>query len=198
MAQVFIATSNIAQDPVTVVAQHMEEAFRLHERWRQAHAPHLAGTDAMLVHLTARDLVDQPQLVEFARSGRVGIAWWNSELGDWGLGEPDGEVLGDTAPPPPPARCFAFTTMEPGGTLVVAETPDQAIDLLNAYSHALNGWDARYGDMVEMSPWLLYGPLITVRGEMFAGKTGVAREGTDGFYKVITADEIRRLDALSS
>ncbi|MCW1381969.1 hypothetical protein OLX02_03955 [Novosphingobium sp. KCTC 2891] len=188
MAQVFIATTNEARDPVTLVARHVEEAFRLLYRWREAHDPRAVGTDAMLVHLTDRDIADQSQLAELARSGCVGLAWWTGEREGWVLGVPDGEALGDIAPPSPAVRCFVFTTMEPGGTYVVAETLEQGIEMLNAHSQRLNGWDARYGEVVELSVWLLYGTLITLRVEMFAGKTGVARECEDGFFRIAPAD----------
>jgi hypothetical protein len=100
----------------------------------------------------------------------------------------DGEPLGEIAPPPTPLCCYGFLTIEYGGTYVVAAAYARAAELLRAYSHHLNGWDAEFGAAVEMSPWLLHGKQITPRAEMFAGKSGIGQPCEDGFWRVFPAD----------
>lgn len=188
MMKVFLATSDARHAPLTVIARHKDEALRIAFLWREAHALHMLGDEVWLIELSEDDLEYQPQLAELALSGGVGVAWWTGEQGGWLLGPPDGEHLGEIAPPPAPVRCYGFLTMEYGGTYVVAETYARAVELLHAYSHHLNGWDAEFGAAVEISPWLLHGRLITLRAEMFAGKTGIGHPCEDGFWRVFPAD----------
>jgi len=46
----------------------------------------------------------------------------------------------------------------------------------------------KFGAAVESSPWLQHGKLITLRAEMFAGKTGIGHPYEDGFRRVFPAD----------
>ncbi|WP_225207841.1 hypothetical protein [Novosphingobium huizhouense] len=187
MARVFLASDHSWRTPLTIVARDNDEAFRMAYLWSQAHAPDVFEKEIGLTELFEDDLAFQPQLADFAKSGGVGVAWWTGEHDGWLLGAPDGAALGEIAPPSPDLQIYAFQTMEPGGTYVVAESGQHALELLNVYSHRTNGWPASYHQVLHLSAWLLHGRVITLRDEAFAGRTGVGRECKDGFYRVLAA-----------
>lgn len=158
MNRVFLASDNAWRTPLTIVARDGQEAFRFAHLWSQAHAPEVFAKEIGLTELFEDDLAFQPQLLEIARSGIIGVAWWTREQDGWLLGPPDGEALGEIAPPPPSLQLYGFLTMELGGTYVVAENDQHALDLLEAYNQHRNGWEASYHQVVKPSAWLLHGP----------------------------------------
>lgn len=189
MARVFLASDCSWRTPLTIIARDGDEAFRFAYLWCVAHDPAVFAKEIGLTELFDEDLAFQPQLAEIARSGLLGVAWWTGKEDGWLVGPPDGEALGEIAPPSPSLQVYVFQTMEPGGTYVVAETDMHALELLNAYSRHRNGWDASYHQVIRLSAWLLHGRVITLRDEMFAGKVGIGHECEDGFYRVCAPDD---------
>lgn len=192
MARVFLATSDAKEAPLTIVADGQGEAFRVVYMWREAHAPHTLPTDIWLIELGDDDLKHRPDLAKIADGESLGVAYWAGSQSGWLVVAPESKMLGEVAPPSPSLRCFGFLTMEEGGTYVVAETFDQATKLLHAYSHHINGWDPQFGAAVEISAWLLHGKTITLRDEMFAGKSGIAHRCEDGIWRVFPPSLVPR------
>ena len=80
---------------------------------------------------------------------------------------------------------------------MVARTLERAIASSHLYSLDQTGGPAEYDKVIELSPWLLTGPLVTLREEMFEGITGVGMKCEDGFYRIFPADydpPLRRRD----
>lgn len=198
MARIFLATISAKDTPLTVVADAEDEAFRIAYLWREAHAPHTLPTELWVIELGEADLVRRPDLTKLTDEEGSGVAYWTSNEGGWLVGSPDSKLLGEIAPPSPLMRCFGYLTMEQGGTYVVAETFGQATKLLHAYSRHLNGWDAQFGAAVEISAWLLHGNKITLRDEMFAGKSGIAHRCEDGIWRVFPPSLVPRSESGST
>jgi hypothetical protein len=79
MRKVFLATSETRHAPLTVIARHKDEAFRIAFLWPEAHALPILGDEIWLIELSDDDLEYLPQLADSALSGGVGVAWWTGE-----------------------------------------------------------------------------------------------------------------------
>lgn len=189
MPHIFIVTSDALPAPVTVIARDSDEAFRLFYIWHRHNAIDLGHETATVTMLTAQDLSSTPQLAEAAQSGMVGIARWVGHHEGWIVTVPDDdEPAGQIAPPETEVSCFVFSHADDGTLHVFAETIERAIATLHLYSLDQNGWDAEYDAVVELSPWMLTGPMVTLREEMFDGITGVGMRCEDGFWRIFPAD----------
>ena len=108
---------------------------------------------------------------------------------DRAISAPDGEARGLVAPPAPNVHCFVVTGFDDVSTVYVfAQTLERAIATLHLYSLDQSGGDAEYDTIEELSPWLLMGPKVTLREEMFEGETGIGHECDDGFWRIFPAD----------
>ncbi len=189
MFNIYLATSSFLPDPVTIVAENHDEAALLFTIWRSFHVNGNHVVSAEITKLTEADLAQTPQLAELAYSMQSGIARWVGHHAGWIVTAPeDLEPAGEIALPECPVTCFAFETPDDGRMLVVAETLERAIATLHLYSLDQNGWDAEYSSVKEVSPWALIGPMVTLREEMFEGKTGIAAECEDSFWRLFAAD----------
>ncbi|WP_298190541.1 hypothetical protein [Novosphingobium sp.] len=189
MFNIYLATSSFLPDPVTIIAENHDEAALLFTIWRSFHVHGDHVVSAEITKLSEADLALTPQLAELTQSMQPGIARWVGHREGWIVSAPDDlEPAGEIALPECPMTCFAFETPDDGRVLVVAETLERAIATLHLYSLDQNGWDAEYSSVNEISPWPLTGPMVTLREEMFEGKTGVGAECEDGFWRIFPAD----------
>jgi len=118
----------------------------------------------------------------------VGIARWIDHRAPWIVAAPDDdEPVGRIAPPEIGVGCFLFTG-EDGTLYVVGRTLERAIATSHLFSLDQTGGPAEYDKVIELSPWQLTGPMITLREEMFEGITGVGMKCEDGFYRIFPAD----------
>jgi hypothetical protein len=188
-------------DPLTcrviVIAHDVPEAFELFWRWAEQNELDLSGLAEPIEAVLLDDLSRTPQLAEAARSGMVGIARWIDHRAPWIVAAPDDdERVGHIAPPEIGVGCFQFTG-EDGTLYVVAETLERAIAASHLYSLDQTSSPAEYDTVVELSPWQLTGPLLTLREEMFEGEAGVGMKCEDGFWRIFPADydlPVRRRD----
>ncbi|MCW1381970.1 hypothetical protein OLX02_03960 [Novosphingobium sp. KCTC 2891] len=189
MPHVFMVTSAALPTPVIIVARDSDEALRNFWIWRECSAGKLGTMSAIVTRFTADDLARVPQLADAARSGMAGIARWVGHREGWIVTTPDDdEPAGQVAPPKTEISCFVFSHADDGTLHVFAETMERAIATLHLYNLDQNGWDADYDDVVELSPWLLTGSMVTLREEMFDGITGVGMRCEDGFWRIFPAD----------
>ena len=189
MFNIYLATSHLLPDPVTIVAENHDEAALLFTIWRSFNVTGDHVVHAEITKLTDADLAQTPQLTELTHSLLPGIARWVGHREGWIVIAPDDlEPAGELALPECPVTCFAFETPDDGLMLIVAETMERAIATLHLYSLDQNGWDAEYSAVKEIAPWPFTGLMVTLREEMFEGKTGVASECEDGFFRIFPAD----------
>ena len=181
---------------VIVIAHDVPEAFGLFWRWAEHNELDLSDL-AEPIEAVPYDLSRMPQLAEAAKSGMVGIARWVDHREGWNATNPDDNTpAGQLALPETDVCCFIFTG-EDGTLYVFAETLERAIATSHIYSLDQSGGPAEYGNVVEHSPWLLTGPMVTLREEMFEGETGVGLKCEDGFWRIFPADydpPLRRRD----
>lgn len=186
MHNVYLVSINTSLEQATIVARDKEEAATFFDLWREEHAPHAIEDGFAMVHLTEHDLAQHPQLQEAVLSGRKGVAWWIGHCEGWLIAPADGDEEGLVAPPQTTVGCFVFPDTEDFGTVYVfAETEERAIATFNLHSLNRFGWDASYVRHFEMSPWLLQGDKITLREEMFGGRTGVGQLDVDGTWHIV-------------
>jgi hypothetical protein len=184
-------------DPLTsrviVIAHDVPEAFAMFWQWAEHNDIDLSGLAEPIEAVLLDDLSRTPQLDEAAKSGMVGIARWIDHRAPWIVAAPDDdEPVGRIAPPEINIGCFLFTG-EDGTLYVVAGTLERAIATSHLYQLDQSGGPADYAEVVELSPWQLNGPLVTLREEMFEGITGVGMICEDGFYRIFPADYDRPL-----
>lgn len=197
MLQIYLAMTDRRHDPVTLVARDIDEAFRLFHLWRCAHAAELADADVMVAALSERDLANRPELSAVLELGRIGVAWWVSDGGNWVVGTADDDALGVIAPPRPPVRCFTFDNVGSESIVYVfAETINAAVEVLRTFNSTWGRGVPHYASASEMSPWLFIGSMVTLREEMFEGKTGVGFRDGDGTWQIIPADYLPPLKRL--
>lgn len=189
MLNIYLATSSFLPDPVTIVAENHDDAALLFTIWRSYHVSGDHVVPAEIAKLSEADLAQTPQLAELTRSMQPGIARWVGHREGWLVTAPDDlEPAGELALPECPVTCFAFETPDDGRMLIAAETLERAIATLHLWSLDQNGWDAEYSSVKEISPWTFTGPMVTLREEMFEGKTGVGAECEDGSIRLFPAD----------
>jgi hypothetical protein len=83
-------------------------------------------------------------------------------------------------------HCVVFTNC--AGTdavYVFATTALSAFRLLRKQGRDPRSIDPEGGKIVQLSAWLLHGPFITLRDDMFAGRTGIGRLCHDGFWHIL-------------
>lgn len=189
MPHVFMVVSDALPTPVTIVARDSDEALRIFCIWRECSARTLGTMSATVTRFTDDDLARVPQLADAAQVGMVGVARWLGHREGWVVTVPDDdEPMGQIAPPETSVSCFVFSHEDYGTLHVFAETMERAIATLHLYSLDQNGWDAEYDDLVELSPWLLTGPMVTLREDMFDSITGVGMLCEDDFWRIFPAD----------
>lgn len=189
MNQVFLVTYQSAAMPLTVVARDVADAFNVFHLWRETHAVHALNDNAQLQKLTAHCLADEPQLRDVVESGSRGVAYWLGHREGWTIASPEGERLGELTAPQSAVKCWEFPDLNDLGTvLVFEETRERAIATLHLYSLDRCGWDANYWSFSELSPWRLNDEKLTLREEMFDGRTGVGMLCDDGLWRIYPAD----------
>lgn len=189
MFNTFTVKCKSAPAPVTIIAPDTDEALKTFHLWQKHHAPGSAHEDAKVSQFHELDLALQPQLHDAVRKGRAGVAWWVGHREGWTITAPKDKAAGEIAPPFTSICCYVFPDTEDFGTFYTfAETRERAIATLHLHSLERLGWDAVYGEAVELSPWLLMDEKISLREEMFKGLTGVAEKAADGTWHIVPAD----------
>jgi len=185
MTHVYIATTSISKDPVTIIAHNPGQASAMFQLWLEAHDPKAKRRDVLLCELGVDDITEQHNLPDIAASGIIGVAWWSNDCDCWLIGPADGPALGSRTPPAPPLECFDFKNVDKLGDLFVfAPTRVAAVALLQDHWRATYVAAASYSRIVRISPWLLVGVALPMRTAMFAGKVGIGEQGEDGVWKL--------------
>jgi hypothetical protein len=152
MFNTFTVKCKSAPAPVTIIAPDADEALKTFHVWQKHHAPGSAHDDAKVCQLHELDLALQPQLQDAVEKGRTGVAWWLGHREGWTITAPADKAAGEIAPPTTSVCCYVFPDTEDFGTFYAfAETRERAIATLHLHSLERLGWDAVYGEAVELA-----------------------------------------------
>lgn len=188
MTNAFLFDGDPLTSRVIVIAHDEPEAFGLFWLWAEHKELDLSNLAEPIEVVPLLELSRSPQLAEVAYEGKVGIARWIGHREGWTVTDPNDDApAGQLAPPETDLRCFVFTG-EDGTLYVVAETLERAIATAEVYSLDQSGGPADYDNVLELSPWMLTGPMVTLREDMFEGITGVGMECDDDFWRIFPAD----------
>jgi hypothetical protein len=120
--------------------------------------------------------------------GVTGVGYWNRSKRAWAIARPQDEQLGELAPPEGRVGYYQVTA-EPGDDAMVFATSFEEATTLYCACH-LDAW----GSLPERffidrrSRWELVGERATLRDDLEAEITGVARRDNDGVLRVLPPD----------
>jgi hypothetical protein len=174
--------------PVTIFAHDLDDAEQIYRDWVRSHHPDQSGLPLMIFPYGEDRLEARHLLFEAATRGETGVGYWHPSKRAWAVGQQQVEQLGELAPPAGNVGYYQVTA-EPGDDAKVFATSfDEATTLYCAW-HI----DA-YGSLPERffvdrrSRWGLTGELATLRDDLEAEITGVARKDNEGMWRVLPPD----------
>lgn len=187
MIRVYQAHSAIVPTPLTIFATDVAQAARTFQTWAEHHRPKAKAPPAEFRASTLTELALQPQLAVAAGTLASGIGYWLGHRAGWVIAAPHESPKGALSPLDTNVRCYSIIDGD-GEHLVFAENIEAATAHFTHWSLLADGEVDEQFSVHQMSPWLLLGPMVTLREDMDAGLVGIGLVSVDGFWHIYPAD----------
>lgn len=177
-----------AAEPVTIVAEFLDDALRIFEDWVDKHHPSHSEDPGIVHPFTTERLRARPHLAALAARSRPGIAYWSRTACRWTVGPAWAAALLDLAEPEPRVSYFQFDSEERSDFMIFAETLEHATSIYCAAKLHLREDLPKQFSVKKMSRWDLRGDFATLRDDMVSEVCGVGRVDNLGFWRILPLD----------
>lgn len=177
--------------PLTVLARDQPRATSLFARWCRLHAPSLSAEPYSVTEADWFFTDDHPSLVQAAKDGQAGVAYWQGfEIG-WKVAAPNKRHLGLLAPPEPAVKPYQMYVSDGEDALVFAYSGADAVLMFTDYHERAYGHRPRRFECCESDVWSLGEERTALRQDLLKGGTGIAGQDDDGVWRIYPIDDKR-------
>lgn len=177
-----------AEEPVTVLAETLEESLRIYAEWIDKHHPDRSDEPSMVYPFTGARLKARPRRAALANRSSPGIAYWNKTANCWTVSPPSGATVADLVEPEPLVSFFQLDADEESDMMIFADSFEGASSIFCAYQLARWGQLPTRFSLTKKSRWDLHGEFATLRDDMEADISGVGRRDYESKWRILPPD----------